>query len=84
MYNENLLLSNDSIKNWKRLGIHHYRKKEKNSPLLLHLKKIRILYFYSFFTLFEIFLFCPKIQLRLPRIIFLGEKLMKMLGFWTF
>ena len=59
--------------------------RKKKLPLTFTFKKkIRILYFYSFFTLFEIFLFCPKIQLRLPRIIFLGEKLMKMLGFWTF
>ena len=37
-------------------------------------------------TLFEIFIFCPKIQLWFPEKIvdFLGEKLVKMLWFWTF
>ncbi len=38
------------------------------------------------YTLFEIFIFCPKIQLWFPvKIVdFLGEKLVKMLWFWTF
>ena len=38
------------------------------------------------YTLFEIFIFCPKIQLWSPLKIvdFLGEKLVKMLWFWTF
>ena len=37
-------------------------------------------------TLFEIFIFCPKIQLWFPvKIVdFLGEKVVKMLWFWTF
>ena len=38
-------------------------------------------------TLFEIFIFCPKIQLWFPKKIvdFLGgEKLVEMLWFWTF
>ena len=38
-------------------------------------------------TLFEIFIFCPKIQLWFPEKIvdfFGGEKLVKMLWFWTF
>ena len=38
-------------------------------------------------TLFEIFIFCPKIQLLFPEKIvefFWGEKLAKMLWFWTF
>ena len=38
-------------------------------------------------TLFEIFIFCPKIQLSFPEKIvdfFGGEKLVKMLWFWTF
>ena len=38
--------------------------RKKKLPLTFTFKKkIRILYFYSFFTLFEIFLFCPKNQL---------------------
>ena len=41
---------------------------------------------YSMFTLFEIFIFCPKIQLwfSVKIVDFLGEKLVKMLWFWTF
>ena len=38
-------------------------------------------------TLFEIFIFCPKIQLRFPEKIvdfWGGEKFVKMLWFWTF
>ena len=38
-------------------------------------------------TLLEIFIFCPKIQVQFPVQIvgvFLGEKLVKMLWFWTF
>ena len=37
-------------------------------------------------TLFQIFIFCPKIQLWFPEKIahFLGEKHVKMLWFWTF
>ena len=40
-----------------------------------------------FYTLFEIFIFCPKIQIWFPEKIvdfFLGEKLVKVLWFWTF
>ena len=39
------------------------------------------------FTLFEIFIFCPKLQLSFPKKIidfFLGEKLVKLWWFWTF
>ena len=37
-------------------------------------------------TLFQIFIFCPKIQLWFPEkfVDFLGEKLVKMLWFWTY
>ena len=37
-------------------------------------------------TLFEIFIFCPKLNFDFPRklSIFLGEKLVKMMRFWTF
>ena len=44
---------------------------------------LKIQYYY---TLFEIFIFCPKIQLWFPEKIvnFLVEKLVKMLWFWTF
>ena len=42
---------------------------------------------YLLYTLFWIFIFCPKIQLWFPEKIvnfFWGEKLVKMLWFWTF
>ena len=43
-------------------------------------------FIYGKYTLFQIFIFCPKIQLWFPEKVvdFLGEKLVKVLWFWTF
>ena len=62
-----------------------------NDKKLDQLEFTKVRYFFCpdkiFFTLFEIFIFCPKIQLWFPEKIvdFLGgEKLAKMLWFWAF
>ena len=68
---------------------HHYQQVWKMTHFLS--SKLMILNFITTqilekITLFEIFIFCPKIQLWFPEKIvdFLGEKLVKMLWFWTF
>ena len=83
----------------RNMQIGHRPKKEEMeafSPLMIfwlqkyrvfkqssHLTKLHLTYY----TLFEILIFCPKIQLWFPEKVvdfFLGEKLVKMLWFWTF
>ena len=57
------------------------------TQFLKTIHKCLILSFFGLkYTLLQIFIFCPKIQLWFPvKIVdFLGEKLVKMLWFWTF
>ena len=70
---------------------HLHRNPPKNwfeiNDLFKEIHAYKIIMGYWIFTLFEIFMFCPKIQLWFPETIvdfFLGEKLVKMLWFWTF